>query len=60
MPGRQDSCPATNFYNFETLTCVMKAAAKMEAPVILQLTRSSIDYMGLEQAVKMGRPSGNR
>ena len=46
---------ATNFYNFETLTCVMKAAAKMEAPVLLQLTRSSIDYMGLEQAVKMGR-----
>ena len=46
---------ATNFYNFETLTCVMKAAAKMEAPVLLQLTRSTIDYMGLEQAVKMGR-----
>ena len=46
---------ATNFYNFETLTCIMKAAAKMEAPVLLQLTRSSIDYMGLEQAVKMGR-----
>ena len=46
---------ATNFYNFETLTCVMKAAAQMEAPVLLQLTRSSIDYMGLEQAVKMGR-----
>ena len=46
---------ATNFYNFETLTCVMKAAQKMQAPVLLQLTRSSIDYMGLEQAVKMGR-----
>ena len=46
---------ATNFYNFETLTAVMKAAAQTEAPVLLQLTRSSIDYMGLEQAVKMGR-----
>ena len=34
---------ATNFYNFETLTCVMKAAQKMQAPVLLQLTRSSID-----------------
>ena len=33
----------------------MKAAQKMQAPVLLQLTRSSIDYMGLEQAVKMGR-----
>ncbi len=46
---------ATNFYNFETLTCVMKAAQKMQAPVLLQLTRSSIDYMGLKQAVAMGR-----
>ena len=46
---------ATNFYNFETLTAVMQAAAKMQAPVLLQLTRSSIDYMGLKQAVGMGR-----
>ena len=43
---------ATNFYNFETLTAVMQAAAKMQAPVLLQLTRSSIDYMGLKQDVK--------
>ena len=28
----------------------MKGAAKMEAPVLLQLTRNSIDYLGLEQA----------
>lgn len=46
---------ATNFYNFETLTAVMKAAQKMQAPVMLQLTKSSIDYMGLNVAVKMGR-----
>ncbi len=46
---------ATNFYNFETLTAVMRAAQKVEAPVLLQLTRSSIDYMGLKQAVAMGR-----
>lgn len=46
---------ATNFYNFETLTAVMRAAQKMQAPVILQLTKSSIDYMGLKQAVNMGR-----
>ena len=31
---------ATNFYNFETLTAVMKAAAQTEAPFLLQLTRS--------------------
>ena len=41
---------ATNFYNFETLTAVMQAAQRMQAPVLLQLTRSSINYMGLEQA----------
>ena len=46
---------ATNFYNFETLTAVMQAAQRVQAPVLLQLTRSSIDYMGLEQAVAMGR-----
>lgn len=46
---------ATNFYNFETLTAVMRAAAATGAPVMLQLTRSSIEYMGLRQAVSMGR-----
>ena len=46
---------ATNFYNYETLLCVAKAAQAMNAPVMLQLTRSSIDYMGLHTAYKMGR-----
>lgn len=46
---------ATNFYNFETLTAVLKAAQAVDAPVMLQLTRSSIEYMGLGQAVRMGR-----
>ena len=46
---------ATNFYNYETLTCVARAAQAMNAPVMLQLTRSSIDYMGLHTAYKMGR-----
>ena len=46
---------ATNFYNYETLLCVARAAQAMHAPVMLQLTRSSIDYMGLHTAYKMGR-----
>ena len=46
---------ATNFYNFETLAAVMKAAQAVDAPVMLQLTRSSIDYMGIDVAVKMAR-----
>jgi fructose-bisphosphate aldolase class II/tagatose 1,6-diphosphate aldolase GatY/KbaY len=46
---------ATNFYNFETLSGVMQAAQATQSPVLLQLTRSSIDYMGLKQAVAMAR-----
>lgn len=46
---------ATNFYNFETLKGVLEAAKATGSPIILQLTRSSIEYMGLENAVNMGR-----
>ncbi|MDT0678570.1 class II fructose-bisphosphate aldolase [Autumnicola musiva] len=46
---------ATNFYNLETLQGVLRAAADMNEPLILQLTQSSIDYMGLNTAVGMGR-----
>ncbi|MBE0649352.1 MAG: class II fructose-bisphosphate aldolase [Bacteroidales bacterium] len=46
---------ATNFYNFETLKAVLMAAKNTNSPLILQLTQSSIDYMGLENAVSMGR-----
>jgi len=46
---------ATNFYNYETLRAVLEAAKSSNAPLILQLTKSSIDYMGLENAVAMGR-----
>ena len=53
--ARKTAVLATNFYNYETLVCVAKAAQAMKAPVMLQLTRSSIDYMGLHTAYKMGR-----
>ncbi|MCG9970632.1 class II fructose-bisphosphate aldolase [Christiangramia crocea] len=46
---------ATNFYNLETLHGVLRAAADLNEPLILQLTQSSIDYMGLETAVVLGR-----
>jgi len=46
---------ATNFYNYETLCGILKAASAKEQPIILQLTKSSIDYMGLSVAVKMAR-----
>ena len=46
---------ATNFYNLETLQGVLKAASDTSQPIILQLTRSSIEYMGLKTAVSLGR-----
>jgi tagatose 1,6-diphosphate aldolase GatY/KbaY len=46
---------ACNYYNFETLKGICLAARSKQEPVILQLTRSSIEYMGLGTAVKMGR-----
>lgn len=46
---------ATNYYNLETLHGVLQAAASLHQPLILQLTRSSIEYMGLETAVNLGR-----
>ncbi len=46
---------ATNFYNLETLQAILKAASAVRVPVILQLTQSSIEYMGLNVAVSMAR-----
>ena len=46
---------ATNFYNFETLEGVLQAAVRCNSPIILQATRSSIEYMGLPLAFQMAR-----
>ena len=53
--GSKKAILATNFYNFETLRAVLQAAKNTNSPLILQLTQSSIDYMGLEIALNMGR-----
>jgi fructose-bisphosphate aldolase class II/tagatose 1,6-diphosphate aldolase GatY/KbaY len=46
---------ATNFYNFETLEGVLQAALRCKSAIILQLSRSSLDYMGLPLAFRMAR-----
>jgi ketose-bisphosphate aldolase len=46
---------ATNFYNFETLSGILKAASLLRMPVILQLSESSIKYMGLAIASTMAK-----
>ncbi len=46
---------AANFYNLETCQAIARAAADTGAPVILQLTPASIEYMGLKTAVGIAR-----
>ncbi|RYY20155.1 MAG: class II fructose-bisphosphate aldolase [Chitinophagaceae bacterium] len=55
LTGQKKGLLATNFYNLETLHGVLKAAAELKQPLILQLTSSSIDYMGLMMAVNAAR-----
>ncbi len=46
---------AVNFYNFETLKGLLLAAQATNSPLILQLSESSIQYLGLKPAVAMAR-----
>lgn len=46
---------ATNFYNFETLSGVLQAARAADRPIILQLSESSIHYLGLDIAYNMAK-----
>ncbi|MEO8473811.1 MAG: class II fructose-bisphosphate aldolase [Chryseolinea sp.] len=46
---------ATNFYNFETLSGILQAAADQKNSIILQLSESSIQYLGLDVATAMAR-----
>ncbi len=39
---------AANFYNLETCKGILKAAANLQQPVMLQVTEGSIQYMGLK------------
>jgi len=44
---------ALNFYNAETLRAHINAANECQAPIILQTTESTINYLGIEMAVAM-------
>jgi fructose-bisphosphate aldolase class II/tagatose 1,6-diphosphate aldolase GatY/KbaY len=46
---------AANFYNFETLSGILTAAHTADCPVILQLSESSIRYMGIGVASAMAK-----
>lgn len=46
---------ATNFYNFETLSAVLTAARDTRSEIILQLSESSIAYMGIQVAKSLAK-----
>ncbi|HEV7330820.1 MAG TPA: class II fructose-bisphosphate aldolase [Flavisolibacter sp.] len=46
---------ATNFYNYETLKGLLQAAKEMNTSIILQLSESSLQYLGINPAVQMAR-----
>jgi ketose-bisphosphate aldolase len=46
---------AVNFYNFETLSGILRAASKADQPIILQTSESTIRYLGLKIAVSLAR-----
>jgi ketose-bisphosphate aldolase len=46
---------AVNFYNFETLSGILKAAKALNEPVILQLSESTINYLGIKIAAGLAR-----
>ncbi len=52
---RRSALLAANFYNLETLNGILSAAAELGKPIILQLSPSSIKYIGLNTAVNMAR-----
>jgi len=55
MLDKRQAILAVNFYNFETLKGLLVAAHEEKQPIILQLTRSSIEYMGLQNAYNMAK-----
>ncbi len=46
---------AANFYNFETLKGLLLSAQETSTPLILQLSESSLQYLGTKTAVQMAR-----
>ena len=46
---------AVNFYNFETLSAVLRAASNQDSPVILQSTKKTIEYLGLPITAQLAK-----
>lgn len=55
LDNQNEALLAVNFYNFETLSAILKAAADQNSAIILQSTKSTIDYLGLEVTANLAR-----
>jgi len=55
LQQKKQALLATNFYNFETLKGILEAASLTNKAIILQLTKSSIEYMGLPVALELAQ-----
>jgi fructose-bisphosphate aldolase class II/tagatose 1,6-diphosphate aldolase GatY/KbaY len=55
LQQQNEALLATNFYNFETLKGVLQAARSVKKPIILQLTKNSLEYLGIPVAVELAR-----
>ncbi len=55
LRSKKQGLLATNFYNFETLEGILRAAKESDQSIILQVTKSSIDYMGLPVAFNLAK-----
>jgi fructose-bisphosphate aldolase class II len=58
--SRQYAIGAFNAHNLETVAAIVEAAEEERAPVIIQLSRSSIEYAGLEAASNLVKTAAQR
>lgn len=52
---RSEALLAINFYNFETLAAVVRAARKANRSIILQASESTIKYLGIHPTIALAR-----
>jgi len=55
LDNQNDALLAINFYNYETLSAVVKAAKKADRSIILQASESTIKYLGLNSTSALAR-----
>lgn len=55
LEAKESAILAANFYNFETLTGIVKAAQETSAKIVLQTSPSTIRYLGVDMAVAMAK-----